>query len=122
MVLQRIGRGGVNFDTMRVSGLKSHDYHLWLVMFLPVMVRGYVREHVWQVLAELRYFFRRHCAKEVSRAMIADMEKVAPMLLYKLEKAFPLGLFTLLLHMILHLPYEVQTGGPMQFHWCYLIE
>jgi len=39
-------RRGVNFATMRVNGLKSHDYHIWLERLLPVMVRGYVPDRV----------------------------------------------------------------------------
>ena len=31
---------GVNLVTMRINGLKSHDYHIWLERLLPVMVRG----------------------------------------------------------------------------------
>ena len=81
-------RRGVNLSTMRINGLKSHDYHIWLERLLPVMVRGYVPDHVWQVLTELSYFFRQLCAKELSRAVVADMEKMAPVLLYKLEKIF----------------------------------
>ena len=49
---------GVNLSTMRVLGMKSHDYHIWIERLLPVMTRGYVPEHVWRVLAELSYFFR----------------------------------------------------------------
>ena len=49
---------GVNLATLRINGLKSHDYHIWLERLLPVMVRGYVPEHVWIVLAELTNFFR----------------------------------------------------------------
>ena len=47
-------RRGVNLSTMRVLGMKSHDYHIWIERLLPAMVRGYVPEHVWLVLAELR--------------------------------------------------------------------
>jgi hypothetical protein len=63
-------RRGVNLVTLRIKGLKSHDYHIWIERLLPVMVRGYVPEHVWQVLAELSYFFRQLCAKELSKAVI----------------------------------------------------
>ena len=49
---------GVNLGTLRVNGMKSHDYHIWIERLLSVMVRGYVPEHVWQVLAELSYLFR----------------------------------------------------------------
>jgi len=113
---------GVNLATMRVNGLKSHDYHIWLERLLPVMVRGYVPDHVWQVLAELSNFFRQLCAKELSRTVVAEMEKMAPVLLCKLEKIFPPGFFNPMQHMILHLPYEARMGGPVQGRWCYSIE
>jgi hypothetical protein len=91
--------------------MKSHDYHIWIERLLPVMVRGYVPEHVWLALVELSYFFRQLCAKELSRTVIDDLENVAPVLLYKLEKIFPPGFFNLMQHLILHLPYEAQMGG-----------
>jgi len=50
-------RRGVNLTTMRINGLKSHGYHIWIERLLPVMVRGYFPDNVWQVLAELRNFF-----------------------------------------------------------------
>ena len=60
------------------------------------MVRGYVPEHVWIVLAELSNFFYQLCAKELSRTVVADMERMAPVLLYRLEKIFPPGFFNLM--------------------------
>jgi len=115
-------RRGVNLSTMRINGLKSHDYHIWIERLLPVMVRGYLPDHVWQVLAELSNFFRQLCAKELSRTVVEQMEKLAPVLLCKLEKIFPPGFFNPMQHMILHLPYEARMGGPVQGRWCYSIE
>jgi hypothetical protein len=43
--------------------------------------------------------------------MIADLERMVPMLACKLEKIFPLGFFNPMQHLILHLPYEAQMGG-----------
>ena len=63
------------------------------------------------MLAELSYFFRQLCAKELSRTVIADLERMAPVLLYKLEKIFPPGFFNPMQHLILHLPYEARMGG-----------
>ena len=37
---------GVNLGTGKVTGLKSHDYHIWIERLMPVMVRGYLPEHV----------------------------------------------------------------------------
>ena len=115
-------RRGVNVSTCRVLGMKSHDFHIWIERLLPAMTRGFVPEHVWRVLAELSYFFRQLCAKELSWAVIDDLEKVAPLLLCKMEKIFPPGFFLSMQHLILHLPHEAQMGGPMQARWCYLIE
>ena len=67
-------------------------------------------------------FFRQLCAKELSRTVVAEMERMAPVLLCKLEKIFPLGFFNPMQHMILHLPYEARMGGPVQGRWCYSIE
>jgi hypothetical protein len=91
--------------------MKSHDYHIWIEWLLPTMVRGYVPEHVWLVLAELSYFFCQLCTKELSQDMIEDLKKVAPVLLCKLEKIFPLSFFLPMQHLILHLPYEARMGG-----------
>ena len=29
---------GVNLETLRVNGMKSHDYHIWIEHILPSMV------------------------------------------------------------------------------------
>jgi hypothetical protein len=75
------------------------------------MVRVYVPEHVWLVLAELSYFFRQLCAKELSQKVVEDLERMAPVLLCKLEKIFPPDFFVSMQHLILHLPYEARMGG-----------
>jgi hypothetical protein len=37
---------GVNLTIMRVNGMKSHDYHVWIERLLPTMVRGFVPENI----------------------------------------------------------------------------
>jgi hypothetical protein len=107
---------------MRINGLKSHDYHIWIERLLPVMVRGYLPDHVWQVLAELSYFYCIFCAKELSKKLVKKLEEVTPVLLCKLEKIYPPGFFNPMQHIILHLPYEARMGGHVHGHWCYSIE
>ena len=76
------------------------------------MVRGYVPKNVWKVLAELSFFFRQLCAKEISLRVVEELEKMAPELLCKLEKIFPPSFFLSMQHLILHLPSEARMGGP----------
>jgi hypothetical protein len=85
------------------------------------MIRGYVPKHVWLALTELSYFFHQLCEKELSWTVTMDLERMAPMLLCKLEKIFPPGYFNPMQQLILHLPYRARMGG-VQEHWCYLIK
>ena len=73
-------------------------------------------------MAEMRYFYRVLCAKELSPDLVEEMEELAPELLYKLQKIFPPGSFKPLDHLILHLPPEARLGGPVQNRWCYPTE
>ena len=43
--------------------------------------------------------------------VVEELEKVAPLLLCKLEKIFPPGFFLSMQHLILHLPSEARMGG-----------
>jgi hypothetical protein len=75
------------------------------------MTRGYLPEPVWRVLLELSYFFRQLCARELSQEVIHDLERLAPLLICKLEMIFPLGFFLPMQHLILHLWREARLGG-----------
>ena len=78
----------VNLDKLMLCGLKSHDWHIWLERLMPVMIRGYIPEDDWEVLAELSYFFRVLCVKELLPAVLEEMEELSPELICKLEKIF----------------------------------
>jgi hypothetical protein len=59
------------------------------------MLPGYLDDDIWEALAELCYFYRQLCAKEVKKDMIEKLEEI-PMLICKLEKRFPPGWFNLM--------------------------
>ena len=50
-------RSGVNMDTLKINGMKSHDFHIFIERLLPVMMRGFVKNDIWEALVELSYFF-----------------------------------------------------------------
>jgi hypothetical protein len=58
---------------------------------IPVMFRGYMPDAMWQAIAELSYFYKHICVKEISKNMIEKLEKEIPLLLCKLEKILPPG-------------------------------
>jgi hypothetical protein len=57
----------VNVTARKIHGLKSHDYHIIMKRLLPVMLRGYLDDEIWEALAELSYFYRQLYAKEIKK-------------------------------------------------------
>jgi hypothetical protein len=57
----------VNVTVGKIHGLKSHDYHIIIKRLLHVMLHGYLDEEIWEVLAELSYFYRQLCAEEIKK-------------------------------------------------------
>ena len=109
----------VNRDTGRLVGLKSHDYHILIERLVVVMFRGYFCHDLWKIFAELSYFYRQICAKEISKKLMRRFEKEIVVLVCKMEKVFPPGFFNCMQHLLVHLPWEALVGGPAQFRWMY---
>ena len=89
---------------------------------MPVMVRGYLPDHVWRVLAEVSHFFHTICAKQICTEVIEKLHDQVPDMLCKLEMIFPPGFFTTMLHLNVHLANEALLGGPVQYRWQFCIE
>jgi hypothetical protein len=70
------------------DGLKSHDYRIWIVQLMPVMVRGYLPEHVWRVLAKFSHYFCMVCAKQICESVIEKLHEKVSELICKLEMIF----------------------------------
>lgn len=115
-------RRGVNLLQKKIFGLKSHDYHIFMERLLPVAFRGFLPENIWVCLAELSYFYRQLCAKQLNKETLLAMEKNSLVIICKLEKIFPPGFFNPMQHLIMHLPYEARLGGPVHYRWMYPFE
>ena len=109
----------VNLDQQKFIGLKCHDFHIIIERLLPVALRGFINDKEWKDIAELCFFYRQLCAKQIDPTQMRELEREIPVLLCKLEKMFPLGFFNPMEHLIVHLPYETRVGGPVAFHWMY---
>jgi hypothetical protein len=93
-------RRSVNMMTRKLIVLKSYDYHIIMERLLPIMFWGYFDDAVWMVLAELSYFYRQLCAKEITVEMMQKLEKEILVLLCKMEKNFPPGFFNPKQHLL----------------------
>jgi hypothetical protein len=68
------------------------------------MFSGYFKANLWEMFAELSYFYMQICVKQVSKAMMQKFKKEIAVLVYKMEKVFPPGWFNAMQHFLVHLP------------------
>jgi hypothetical protein len=71
---------------------------------MPVIFRGYFNANLWKIFAELNYFYRQICAKQVSKAVMQRLEKEITVLVCKMEKIFLPEWFNVMQHLLVHLP------------------
>jgi hypothetical protein len=86
---------------------------------LSVMIHRYFDIDLWKMFAELSYFYRQLCAKQVSKTTMQKFEKEILILVCKMEKVFPPGWFNAMQHLLVYLSWEAKVGGPVQFRWMY---
>ncbi len=106
----------------KLSGLKSHDYHILLQHLLPVGMRGYLNKELNTALFQLGNFFEQLCSKALKIADLKKLEDQIVLNLCKLEKIFSPAFFDVMVHLAIHLPREAILGGPVQYRWMYPIE
>jgi hypothetical protein len=70
-------------EGIEIHGLKSHDYHIIVERLLSVMLREYLDNDIWEALAELSYFYRQLCTKEIKKDMMEKLEKEISVLICK---------------------------------------
>jgi hypothetical protein len=72
-----------------------------------------------EIFAELSYFYRQICAKQVLKVMMQKLEKEIAVLVCKMKKIFPCGWFNAMQHLLVHLPWEARVRGPVLLRWMY---
>ena len=106
----------------RLTGLKSHDCHVIMQRLLAPAIRPFLDRTIRDAIIELCNFFRLICSRTL---VISDIEKAqedVKLILCKLERIFPPDFFTIMVHLVMHLPEEAINGGPVHMRWMYPFE
>jgi hypothetical protein len=106
----------------KVSGMKSHDCHVFIQRLLPTAFRPYLPRPLWEALTELSVFFRDICSTNLNAQHMELMQMNIIEIICKLERIFPPSFFDSMEHLTIHLPYEAKVGGPVQYRWMYPFE
>ncbi|XP_056685978.1 uncharacterized protein [Spinacia oleracea] len=105
----------------KLSGLKSHDYHVILEHLLPLAIRD-LPVSLSAPLIKLSEFFRELCSKALKIDELEKLEEQIGVTLCELERIFPPSFFVIIMHLPVHLASEALIAGPVQYRWMYPIE
>ncbi|CAM8975640.1 unnamed protein product [Rhodiola kirilowii] len=112
----------INVEEKKFNGLKTHDCHVMLQRLLPVFIRPYLPHYVIEPLISLSRWFQKLCCKEFTVSDAIQMKDDIVIILCKLETVFPPAFFTIMVHLLIHLPDQVLLKGPVHYSWMYPIE
>ncbi|XP_039142533.1 uncharacterized protein LOC120279674 [Dioscorea cayenensis subsp. rotundata] len=112
----------VNQKERKLHSLKSHDHHILLHDLLPIALRLSSSKQVMCSISELCNIFKILCGKVLSVEELDKLQYRASMVLCQLEKIFPPSFFTIMVHLLIHLPLQAKLGGPVHYRWMYPIE
>ena len=112
----------VDSRKLRLFGMKSHDCHVFMQRILPIALREFLPNNVWQPITELSNFFRELTSTTLTNGDMQRLNEQIPVILCKLERVFPPSLFDSMEHLPVHLAYEALIAGPVQYRWMYPFE
>ena len=79
-------------------------------------------DDVTSVLFDICGYFRELNAKVLYKDELEKLEDRIIMTLCRMEMIFPLGFFTIMVHLVLHLALEAKIGGPVCYRSMYFVE
>jgi hypothetical protein len=112
----------VDVKSRKVSGLKTHDYHLILQKLLPLVVGRILPEAVVIRLIQFSNFFDSLCSKELVEAELNRLSCSIREAVCRLEMILPPAFFDIMIHLPIHLAEEAKLGGPVCYIWMYPVE
>ncbi|XP_048596310.1 uncharacterized protein LOC125578066 [Brassica napus] len=113
---------GVSLDDYKVTGLKSHDYHVLMQQLLPIALKELLPKGPRLAVFRLCAFFNLLCQRVIDKEKLLVMEAEIVETLCLFERFFPPSFFDIMLHLTVHLGREARLGGPVHFRWMYPFE
>ncbi|XP_063949929.1 uncharacterized protein LOC135152766 [Daucus carota subsp. sativus] len=115
-------RSLVSMETLRLTGMKSHDCHMILHHLLPIAIWSSLEKQVRNTIIRFCLFFKAICSKVIEVDKLEKMQSQLVETLCQLEKYFPPSLFDLMFHLSVHLVREVELCGTIFLRWMYPFE
>nr|GEY49588.1 hypothetical protein [Tanacetum cinerariifolium] len=109
----------VTDNNTNIMGLKSHDCHIMMQRLLPYGHQQYLPDKIAKLIIELCSLFKQICsATLIEDDMLKAHIKVVD-IMCNLELIYPLALFDIMIHLVIHLPLEALEDGPICPRWMF---
>ncbi|XP_074283417.1 uncharacterized protein LOC141607966 [Silene latifolia] len=112
----------VSRNDLKLIGMKSHDCHVMIQVFLPIAIRGILPKYVRCAITKLCSFFNTICNKVVDPETLDALQVDVIETLCQFEMYFPPSFFDIMVHLISHVVREIKLCGPVFLRWAYPFE
>lgn len=106
----------------KLSGLKSHDYHILMQQILPLCLRNIGNEKLVGAIVRISRVFQKLCGRVIEPADESDLLEDCAETMCLIEKKMPPQFFDIMFHLTWHLVQELFICGPVTNRWMYPYE
>src|SRR6266540_7324030 len=101
----------VSMKALKLIGMKSHDCHVMMTQMLPIAIRNILPLNVRETIMNLSFFFNKISQKTMDVLELDELELTAVETVCQLEMYFPPSFFDIMVHLIVHIVYEIKMCG-----------
>ena len=105
-----------------LRGLKTHDYHVIIEDVLPIMAISSLEKGPRLTIIRLGLILKRMSLHVLDTSNFDNLREEVVEVLRLLEREFPPTIFTISMHLLIHLENELEHCGPIRTRWMSPIE
>jgi hypothetical protein len=104
-----------------MTNYNSHDCHVMLTVFLPIVIRAIGPEFMKMVITQMCYFFNYITQKVIDEAELPALKQFIMKTLCQLKMCFLLSYLDIMPHLMMHMVDQIEQLGPVYLHqmWTY---
>ena len=93
----------VSMKDLTMTNYNSHDSHVMLTVFLPIVIRAIGPEYMKMVITRMCYFFNYITQKVIDEVELPALKQFIVETLCQLEMCFPPSYFDIMPHLMMHM-------------------
>ena len=108
--------------TTQAGRMKMHDSLVWCEHWAAYHTAGLLPKDGERILLQYFDFLRRLVARSIRHSEIDSLERQSGIVLSELELVLPATEFTILVHVLHHIPAQLRWFGPARCTWMFSFE